>query len=210
MGTRAEITGKYATAYTKASKGDKGRMLDEVCAVTGWSRVGARRPLTQAARRRPGDVGDVRRVSARGRKYSYDALKILQRVWAASAASTWRRPSPCCSTCSSPMGSPGDEPRYTPAVRAEPGGDERGDHRPVPGPGARQGPRPGDQRNQGRAAAAGLDHHPHRTGDEAEAAPGFFEVDTVAHCGPVLKREFARTMNMTDVLTGRVLRPHDA
>ena len=35
-----------------------------------------------------------------------------------------------------------------------------------------------------------------------EAEPGFFEVDTVAHCGPVLKGEFARTVNMTDVLTG--------
>ena len=33
-----------------------------------------------------------------------------------------------------------------------------------------------------------------RAGDEVEAEPGFFEVDTVAHCGPVLKGEFARTV----------------
>ena len=31
MRARAEITGKYAGAYAKASKKDKGRMLDEVC-----------------------------------------------------------------------------------------------------------------------------------------------------------------------------------
>ena len=30
-----------------------------------------------------------------------------------------------------------------------------------------------------------------------EAEPGFFEGDTVAHCGPTLKGEFARTLNLT-------------
>lgn len=41
-------------------------------------------------------------------------------------------------------------------------------------------------------------------GDEVEAEPGFFEGDTVAHCGPTLKGEFARTLNLTDVRTGWV------
>jgi transposase InsO family protein len=40
--------------------------------------------------------------------------------------------------------------------------------------------------------------------DEAETEPGFFEVDTVAHCGPTLKGEFARSVNLTDVHTGWV------
>jgi hypothetical protein len=43
-----------------------------------------------------------------------------------------------------------------------------------------------------------------RAGDEVEAEPGFFEGDTVAHCGPTLKGEFARTVNLTDVRTGWV------
>ena len=38
--------------------------------------------------------------------------------------------------------------------------------------------------------------------DEVEAEPGFFEVDTVAHCGPPLKGGLTRTVNMTAVLTG--------
>jgi hypothetical protein len=33
-----------------------------------------------------------------------------------------------------------------------------------------------------------------KAGDEAEAEPGFFEGDTVAHCGPTLRGEFARTL----------------
>ena len=37
-----------------------------------------------------------------------------------------------------------------------------------------------------------------------EAEPGFFEGDTVAHCGPTLKGEFARTLNLTCVHTGWV------
>ena len=44
-----------------------------------------------------------------------------------------------------------------------------------------------------------------RAGDEVEAEPGFFEGDTVAHCGPTLKGEFARTLNLTCVHTGWVV-----
>ncbi len=43
-----------------------------------------------------------------------------------------------------------------------------------------------------------------KAGDEVEAEPGFFEVDTVAHCGPTLKSEFARSVNFTDMHTGWV------
>lgn len=32
--------------------------------------------------------------------------------------------------------------------------------------------------------------------------PGFFEGDTVAHCGPTLKGEFVRTLNLVDALIG--------
>jgi len=43
-----------------------------------------------------------------------------------------------------------------------------------------------------------------KAGDEVEADPGFFEADTVAHCGPTLKGEFAGTVNLTDMITGWV------
>lgn len=35
MATRVEITKKYARAYAKASKKERGRLLDEVIGVTG-------------------------------------------------------------------------------------------------------------------------------------------------------------------------------
>lgn len=41
-----------------------------------------------------------------------------------------------------------------------------------------------------------------KAGDKIELRPKFFEIDTVAHCGPTLKGKFVRTMNMTDVFIG--------
>ena len=85
MSSRADITTRFARAYGKASKKDKRLILDQVMSVTGWSRDNARRRLAQAAKRPP---GAGRSVAARTRKprtpkYSYDSLKVLQRVWAA-------------------------------------------------------------------------------------------------------------------------------
>jgi hypothetical protein len=44
-----------------------------------------------------------------------------------------------------------------------------------------------------------------KAGDEVENEPGFFEMDTVAHCGPTLKGEFVRSVNFTDVNIGWVV-----
>ena len=38
MTSRAEITTRYARAFKAADKRTKGRILDEVVSVTGWSR----------------------------------------------------------------------------------------------------------------------------------------------------------------------------
>src|SRR6201997_3385965 len=86
MTSRAEITTRYARAYVKACKKDRGRILDQVVEVTGWSRDNARRRLTAAAMRPSGPGRSIaKRVrKPRAPKYSYDALKVLQRVWAAS------------------------------------------------------------------------------------------------------------------------------
>jgi hypothetical protein len=54
MPTRAEVTHQYAKAYAAAGKKDRGRMLDEVVSVTGWSRDNAGRRLVAAAKTPPG------------------------------------------------------------------------------------------------------------------------------------------------------------
>lgn len=202
MQARAEITGRYAKAYAKASKKDKGRILDEVCAVTGWSRDNARRRLVAAARRPP----DHRRSGprARARRYSYDALKVLQRVWAASGGQCGKylkESMPLLLDLLEASGELDDEPRYSPTVRSELEAMSAAtiDRYLAPA-------RSTDQlRGKSTTKAGPLLRSSikiRKAGDEVEAEPGFLEVDTVAHCGPTLKGEFARTVNMTDVLTG--------
>ena len=203
MQARAEITGKYARVYTRASKKDKGRILDEVCAVTGWSRDNARRRLVAAAKRPPGRRKSAER-RARARRYSYDALKVLQRVWAASGGQCGKylkESMPLLLDLLEASGELDDEPRYTPAVRDELVAMSAAtiDRYLAPVRATEQ------LRGKSTAKAGPLLRSSikiRKAGDEIEAEPGFFEVDTVAHCGPTLKGEFTRTVNMTDVLTG--------
>ena len=79
MAARGEITKKFAREYQRASKKQRGVLLDGLCQATGWSRDNARRAIRNAFVRRGGAWQVVRK--ARGRKYSYDVLKILIEVW---------------------------------------------------------------------------------------------------------------------------------
>ena len=52
MATRKEITKKYTRAYASAARKEKGRLLDELVGLTGWSRANARRSIAVAATRK--------------------------------------------------------------------------------------------------------------------------------------------------------------
>lgn len=94
--------------------------------------------------------------------------------------------------------------RATTACRCMQSYDDVSSHdRPLPGPSPRQGPDPGNTTTTpGTKLRNSISIR--KAGDEVEAEPGFFEVDTVAHCGPSLKGEFARSVNFTDMHTGWV------
>lgn len=209
MASRAEVTTKYAKAYAKASKKDKGRVLDQVVEVTGWSRDNARRRLVAAAMRPPGAGRQVAKPSRRPRapKYSYDTLKVLQRVWAASGGQCGKYLAASMALQLDGLerhGELGDGvDRYSPAVREEllsmsAASIDR----------YLAGARATDQiKGKSTTKPSPLLRSSikiRKAGDEVESEPGFFEGDTVAHCGPTLKGEFARTLNLTDVHTGWV------
>ena len=209
MNSRAEVTTRYAKAYVKAAKGDKGRILDEVVGVTGWSRDNARRRLSMAAKCPP---GGGRQVAVAGRKrrspkYSYDAVKVLQRVWAASGGQCGKYLAVSMRLQLDGLERHGElvdgVDRYSGAVRLEllamsPASIDRY-------------LKPAKATDQIRGVATTKPSvllrssiKIRKAGDEVEAEPGFFEGDTVAHCGPTLKGEFARTLNLTDVHIGWV------
>ncbi|MET3351602.1 UNVERIFIED_ORG: hypothetical protein ABID57_003312 [Arthrobacter sp. UYEF1] len=73
MSTRREITKKYAADYAKSSKTAKGLILDELVAVTGWSRDNARRAPSTARQRK----GPQRRWCVSRGTYGCDTLKVL-------------------------------------------------------------------------------------------------------------------------------------
>jgi hypothetical protein len=75
MAERRAVTKQMAGRYQKASKGEKGSMLDELCALTGWTRRHARRALTTARARR----GSVTR-KPRARTYGPEILEHQPRT----------------------------------------------------------------------------------------------------------------------------------
>lgn len=206
MTARREITKKYAREYQRASKKQRGVLLDGLCQATGWSRDNARRAIRNASARRGAASQVVRK--ARGRKYSYDALKVLIEVWTLVGE-------PCGKYLAAIMDdsmrrlrrhgelgrvadrltdevwdelvamSPATIDRYLAPTRA-------GRY-----PQAKSATRAGNTlRSQIKVRQAG---------DEMEQAPGFFEVDLVAHCGHTLKGEFLWTLTATDVFLGWTL-----
>ncbi|WP_228973506.1 hypothetical protein [Streptomyces sp. DH12] len=66
LAERRALTHAYATRYARAGKQEKSRILDRVCAATGWHRSHARRALLDASRPRPARP-------ARGGRTPYDA-----------------------------------------------------------------------------------------------------------------------------------------
>src|SRR5271167_4044726 len=209
MASRAEVTTRYAKAYVKASKKDKGLILGQVMSVTGWSRDNARRRLVDAAKRPP---GTGRSVATRPRKprspmYSYAALKVLQRVWAASGGQCGKY-----LTASMALQLDGlqrhDElafgrDRYSPVVREELLEMSAATIDRYLAPAKAKDQISGVSTTKPSPLLRNSIKVRKAT-DEVETAPGFFEGDTVAHCGPTLKGEFARTLNLTDVHIGWV------
>lgn len=211
MAARVEVTKRYATAYAAASKKDKGLILDQVVDVTGWNRDHARQTLKARLRQPKGravaTVAVIDRRRTKPRKYSYDALVVLQRVWATAGGSCGKYLVVSISDWLDAMEAEGSlvagQDRYSAEVRAELESMSAATidrylntaraKDPIRGKSATK---PGSLLRNSISIR--------KAGDEVEAEPGFFEVDTVAHCGPTLKGEFARTVNFTDMHTGWV------
>lgn len=206
MAARVEITAKYARAYAKASKKERGRLLDEVVAVTGWSRDNARRRLAQAAKPRPRAAKPARKL--RERKYSYDATKVLQRVWALSGGECGKYLAVSMTTLLDALERhreliPG-KARYSVAVRAELEAMSPATIDRYLAPARAKDPLRGISTTR-PSPLLRSSITIRKAGDEVEDTPGFFEGDTVAHCGPTLRGEFCRTVNLTDMRTGWVV-----
>lgn len=199
-----------------AGKKVRGQILDEVVSVTGWSRDNARRRLNAAAKAPPGTGRQVgaRPRKVRAAKFSYDATKVLQKVWAASGGQCGKYLAASMRAQLDALERHGEftldgcgrldpEGRYSAGVRVELLSMSAAtiDRYLAPAK-ATEGLRGTSTTKPSPLLRSSITVR--RAGDEVEAEPGFFEGDTVAHCGPTLKGEFARTVNLTCVHTGWV------
>ena len=201
MAARRQVTNKLRGQYRGVSKTDKTKILDRVVATTGMGRSTARRMLTGPRLPDPAEQVDGRGLRARG--FSDDAGALLEYVWALMGMPCGKYLVVMCEVWLPLLAEAGDldKPFATEQALAElkamsaatvdrylkPARDRmriKGISTTKPSPLLRNS-------ISIRTCA-----------DEAPDAPGVIEADTVAHCGPTLIGEFARTLTMTDLVTG--------
>jgi hypothetical protein len=198
MAERKAVTRQMATRYRKGSKAEKGRVLDELCALTGWTRRHARRALARAVAQK-GRPPDPPRTP-RPRIYGPEILEPLKLVWATLNGPAGKRLAPFMGEIVQALERSG-ELEVAPEVRAklvsvsaatidrmlEP------ERRRLKVKG-RSGTKPGSILKR---------QIPIRTFAEwDERIPGFCEADLVAHDGGSPWGEFCQTLDLTCVNTG--------
>lgn len=201
MAARRQVTNKLQVQYRKASKADKGRILDRVVATTGMGRSTARRMLAGPRLPDPAEQVDGRTLRPRG--FSDDARALLAHVWALMGMPCGKYLVVMLDQWLPLLAAAGDldKPFATDEaitqLRAMSAATVDRYLKPA----------------RDRMAIKGISTTKQspllrnsitiRTcADEAPKAPGVIEADTVAHCGPTLIGEFARTLTMTDIVTG--------
>lgn len=195
MAERKAVSKQMARRYEKAGKAEKGRMLDELCALMGWTRRHARRAVTEALRA-PGRP--TRRP--RARTYGPEVLEPLKVVWATLNGPSGKRLAPFMAEIVEAL-ERHRELHLEPGVRSKllrmssatidrALAPERARLR-VKG---RSGTKPGSILKR---------QIPIRTFAEwDDRRPGFCEVDLVAHDGGSSYGEYCQTLDLTCVATG--------
>src|SRR3954471_20239133 len=194
MAARDELVAAVADRYAQGDRGERGRILDEFAAVTGYHRKHAMRLL------RAGQVN--RRGGPRpGRRISDEAVReALIVVWEASDRICGKRLRPLLPILVEAMERHGHV-HLAPEVRARllamsAATIDRALHdvRRQAGTATRRRSAP---------SAAIRRSVPVRTFDGwDDPPPGFVEADLVAHSGPTAKGSFVQTLTLTDIATG--------
>jgi hypothetical protein len=195
MVERKAVAKQMARRYSSAGKGEKTRMLDELCALTGWTRRHARRALAEAL-----TPAAPKPRKPRARIYGPEILEPLKFVWATLNGPSGKRLAPFMADAVEALERHGElvvDPDTRSKLCAMSSstmdralGPERARLR-VRG---RSGTKPGSILRR---------QVPIRTFHEwDDARPGFCETDLVAHDGGSPYGEFCQTLDLTCVATG--------
>src|SRR5580692_8968874 len=194
MGARREITAAVVDRYRLAGRADKGRILDELCAVTGWHRKHAVRALAIRVAISPG--------ARRQRSPTYGATirDALVALWEASDRICGKRLKVMIPTLLPSLERHG-RLKLDQAGRALVLGVSAAtiDRLLVETKIAAAG---GKRRRVGFYSAVRREVPIRTFNDWHDPPPGFCEVDMVAHGGTSVAGSFIQTLTMVDVATG--------
>lgn len=194
MTARDELVAAIAGRYAQGDRAERGRILDEFAAVTGFHRKHAMRLL----RRGQPDC----RSASRGQRRLYGAAvrEALIVVWEASDRVCGKRLQPLLPVLVEAMERHGHlqlAPKVRSDLMAMSAATMDRALREVRGQAA------GRARRRAAPSVAIRRSVPVRTfSDWQDPPPGFFEADLVAHSGPVASGSFLQTLVLTDIATG--------
>jgi hypothetical protein len=194
MATRDELVVVLGERYARSGRAERGRILDEFAAVTGFHRKHAMRLL------RGGQSNRQRGPRPRRRIYDDAVREALIVVWEASDRICGKRLRPLVPIMLEAMERHGHlqlAPEVRTGLLAMSAAtmdralcDIRGRAR-------------GRTRRRVAPSAAVRRSVPVRTfSDWGDPAPGFVEADLVAHSGPMAAGSFVQTLTLTDIATG--------
>jgi hypothetical protein len=197
MKARSEVIDKHKKKYLKASKKDKGVILDSVCLSTGLSRDRAARLLSGGDKLRHKES-----LKKRGRKTQYksDVYLPLREIWAYMDFACGKR-------LAAGMGDmldallKFDEIKCTEEVERKLRSISAATmDRLLVHDRERMKLRGKSTTKPGTLLKRNI---PLRLGTEwDDAIPGYVEIDLVAHCGASTAGEYINTLNVTDICTG--------
>jgi hypothetical protein len=196
MSERKAVTKTIANRYRRADKAGKGRILDELCATTGWRRDHARKALRTALRPMV-----VRPRAPRPPKYGPKVIAALIFCWAVLGMPAGKRLAPVLSELVAVLRRFGeldiDDGTAALLVGMSAATIDR-----------RLAPERKKHELKGRSTTKPgsllKSQIPVRTwADWDDAKPGFVEIDLVANDGGNAAGEHAWTLTVTDIATGR-------
>ena len=195
MSQRHAVTKAIVTRYKRADKAGKGRVLDELCATTGWHRNHARKALGRALRPRI-----VAPRKPRPPLYGLEVIGALRFCWAVLGAPTGKRLAPVLGEWVPTLRRFGELDLSEEVAVALMGMSAATIDRRLAADRAKLEVRGHCHTKPGSLLKEAI---PIRTWAQwDDAVPGFVEIDLVGHEGGNAIGDHAYTLTVTDIATG--------